>query len=100
MNGQILTIISAALLSIILEYVPKVKDWFGKLTAAQKKQVNGLGVILIALVIFGLGCWQALELPGWFPVVGCTQAGAWEMVAAVAVALGVNQGVHLLTKKG
>jgi len=33
-------------------------------------------------------------------VVGCTQAGAWEMVAAVAVALGVNQGVHLLTKKG
>ena len=99
MDGQILTIIAAAVLSLALEYLPGVRVWFDGLTPAQKRQVNGLGVVAIAAAVFGLGCWPALSLPGWFPAVPCTQGGAWEMIAAVAVALGVNQGVHSLTKR-
>lgn len=93
-----LTAIASALLSLGLEYLPKVDVWYDSLTSKQKKQVMGVLLIVAALGAYFASCYTP------FIVVACSEQGFWETIQTLATAflmggIPVSQGIHKLTKK-
>ncbi len=92
-----LTAVAGAILAIALEYVPYVKDWYNERSPDAKKQIVGLLLIIAACGSFIAGCYSP------FGVAECSEAGAWELVAGVGLALlagtATNQTTHALTKR-
>ncbi len=88
-----LTTIAAALLAVLAEYVPGLKDWYGSLTETYKKLVM-LGLLVIVVgVTFGLSC------AGWLNAWQCNEVGLRDALYALALAIAANQGTHLLTRR-
>lgn len=95
MNADQLTIIAAAILSLLFGYVPGLKDWYEKLdTAPKKAAVMGIVLIVAAAGSFALSCANLVDIG-----VVCTKPGAVEFVLVVFQALAVNQGTYALFVK-
>lgn len=92
-----LTMIAGTLLSLGVEYLPKVKDWYATRLADSKRQIMGLLLVISAGGAYLLGCYSP------FFITACTEAGAWELVWSLVLALlagaSTNQATHTLTKK-
>ena len=76
-----------------LEYLWFVKDAFDKLDPRKKQTVNASGIFIVTAIIYGLSLGNVIK--GFSPDLE-------GLIAALMVfftALGVNQGVHLGTKK-
>lgn len=89
-----LSYILAGLLAIAFDWFPGLQDWFSTLSELKKRQVMGLTLALIVLALYGLGC---------AGVIGgqtCDQAQFVQLAQIWFVAVGINQGVHQLTKPG
>lgn len=86
-------LIFAALLALLLEWLPGVSAWWQGLTPARRTTLNAFGVALISIVVMLLSCYRGNECPAdvWGAV------GDFLLVALLS--LGVNQGVHLATKR-
>lgn len=93
MTAEIAIYIASTVLSLALEYIPGLADWYGALDPARKRLIM---LALLALVVggaFGLSC------AGLMAVFACTLAGGYEAIRVFLVAVGVNQGVHLISKR-
>ena len=85
--------LASAILALALEYLPPFAGWYGQLSEGYKRLVM---VGLIAGVVggaFGLSC------AGMLSVWVCSWAGAFAAVKVFLLAIGVNQGVHFISKR-
>lgn len=79
--------------AIGLEYMWFVKDWFDKLDEAKKRTVNGAGIFAVTAIVYGLSLANIIN--GFSPDIN----GAVAALIIMFTALGVNQGVHMGTKR-
>jgi hypothetical protein len=96
MNVSTLTpaVLAAALLSIVLEWLPGVASWWHALTPAKRAAINALLVALISIISVYGNC----------KVWGSTcPADLWAAIAEVLLtallAAAGNQAVHAMTKR-
>lgn len=90
---EFLAYLLAGLVAILFDWFPKLSEWFDALGALKKQQFMGLLLALIVVVIFGGACLKVF-VTGF----ACDQAGFAQVAQVWLIAVGVNQGVHLLTK--
>ena len=96
MTNESLTpaVIAAALLSIVLEWVPGVAGWFAGLTPARRAGINALLVALISVVAVLGNCYW------WGDVCPASVWGAVGDILIVALlAAAGNQAVHAMTRR-
>jgi len=90
---EFLLVIVAGVLALAFDYFPGVAAWFDALKADAKRQLNAVLVIGTAAVIFAGTCFS------WFITnLICSVKGGFDTLYIVFLAIGVNQGVHLLLK--
>lgn len=88
----LLASIAGVLLSLIMSYVPGLKDWYDGLTA-QSKQLVMLGLLLLVSVgVFLLSCGALVQYG-----VTCDVAGAWGLIQVFIAAMIANQGTYSIT---
>ncbi len=87
-------LIFSALLALILEWFPGVSAWWEVLTPARRTTLNAFGVALISIAVMLLSCYRGNQCPAdvW--------AAVGDFLLVALLSLGVNQGVHLATKRG
>jgi hypothetical protein len=90
---EALIAIAAAVLAILFDWMPKLKDWYNEFGEGQKRGIMSVLLLLITGAIFGLNCAGWLQT-GWI----CSSAGILDAVVLLIYAIAVNQGVHKLTK--
>lgn len=88
-----LSALAGMILSLVLEYVPGIAGLYDGLTAVQKRLVMLVLLLLSAGGLYGLSCADLVLY------VECTAQGILELLGMIGVAIGVNQGTYLLTKK-
>ena len=93
MTVEQLGAIAGVILSLVLAYAPKIKDWYDTKTAAEKAQIMGALLVLSAFGVFGLSCANLYAL------VPCTVEGAKDLLGVLIAALVANQASFLLLVK-
>ena len=90
---DLLVVIVAGVLAFVFDYFPWLKEKYDQLQEYQKKQLMFVLIFVESTVIFAGGCL------GWFAIaLTCDVQGVLGMFSIFLVAIGVNQGVHTLTK--
>lgn len=90
---EMLLVVIAGLLALAFDYFPKLAAWFDPLDVSVKRQVMAGLVIGLGLVIF------AGECAGLFVTnLVCDVKGFFDLCYVLFLSIGVNQGVHILTK--
>ena len=92
---EFLSVAGAALLAVLFDWFPGLRTWFDGLSVDQKRQTAGGLVVLVVALVYGLQCANLLQTG-----LTCDQVGLSQIVYTALIALGVNQGFHLLTKPG
>lgn len=93
MNAEQLALIAAAVLSLVLAYIPGIEAKYGELEGKKKAFVM-LGLLAtVSVGVFAISC-AGLE-----PLVACTQEGAWGLAGLFISALGINQLTFLVAVK-
>lgn len=93
MTVEIVTSILAILISLLADYFPGFKDWFGNLDPT-KKRLFMLGAGLIVVYgAFGLSC------AGLFTYWACTWDGAFEAFKLFLAFMVLNQTTFLVSPK-
>lgn len=87
-------VLAAAILSILLEWLPKLSDWWHALTPARRAGINALLVALISVVAVVGNCYL------WGDV---CPANVWDAVGDILIvallAAAGNQAVHAMTRR-
>lgn len=92
---EFLAYLLAGLLALLFDWFPKLSAWFDTLSPLKKQQIIGLLLAVIVAVIFGGIC------AGLFTsTYACDKAGIAALVQIWLICVGINQGVHALTKPG
>lgn len=76
-----------------LEYLWFVKDWFDKLEPRKKQTANAAGIFIVTAAAYGLSVANVIN--GFSPDLN----GLLAALVVFFTALGVNQGIHMGTKK-
>lgn len=87
MDSEVLITLSAAILSALFMFIPKLRVAFAGLPSEHKLYVNVVLVILLALFMFLGTCTRFLPIPG----VVCDQSGLKTLLVYVFLAVGGNQ---------
>ena len=95
-SAEELCVAAGVLLSLGFSYVPGLNEWFGALAPTRKRLVMLAGLLLVTGGVFALSCLQA---PLGLEKVTCTQAGAWGLLRALAMAAIANQSAYALTPR-
>jgi pilus assembly protein Flp/PilA len=90
---EFLSVAGAALLALLFDWMPGIRQWFDGLTESQKRQTAGGMVMLVVLLIYALQCANLVQTG-----LTCDQVGFTQIVYSALLALGVNQGIHLIAK--
>lgn len=97
MSAENLTLIAAALLSLLFSYVPKLNTWFDGLDGLYKRLIMLVLLLVVAGGSYGLAC------AGWGVEFGvaltCDKVGAVGMVKALILAIMANQSTYALSPK-
>jgi len=93
MTPEQLIAIGAALLSLLMEYIPPFSGWYEKLAPGYKRLFMAGLLFVVVGGAFGLSC------AGLLVVFACSWAGAWAAVQVWLFAIAINQGIHLVFKK-
>ena len=93
MTPEQLIAIGAAVLSLLMEYLPPFSGWYEKLSPGYKRLFMAGLLFIVVGGAFGLSCASLLT------VFVCTWVGAWAAIQVWLLAIAINQGVHLLFKK-
>ncbi len=94
MNTDItLSALAGMLLSLGMEYIPGIAPRYEALAPVQKRLVMLLLLVVTAGALFGISCADLMAY------VECTARGIMELLGMIGVAIGVNQGTYMLTKK-
>jgi hypothetical protein len=91
-NASIAAIV-ATVISLLLEWFPRVRTWWEKFTSPQKQGMMAGVVALISLAVVGVNCARGLSCPAdWWAVLA-------NIFLTFLAAAAVQQGVHQLTKR-
>jgi hypothetical protein len=91
-SSEWMIIILGAVLSLVFSLTPGLRVWFAK-QATEVKQLFMAGVTLvIAIVVFGLGCYSILQTD-----IACTAQGVFDLLIIYFMAVAANQGVYKVT---
>jgi hypothetical protein len=89
MTPEVLSSLSAAAWSLVLAYVPGIKQWYDSLTTERRPVVFAVLVIVTACAIFGFSC------AGWFGFsVPCTEVGVQSLLVSIVMALATGGGFY------
>lgn len=80
-------------LSLILEYVPWLRDKWNKLDKQQKKVASVGLMFVITLGVYGLSCFTTWS--AW----ACPDSNVVSFIGNLILAIAANQGVHRATKR-
>lgn len=86
-------VVFSVLLSLLLEWVPNLADWWASLTTGKRASLNALGVALISIAVMFYKCQVGDTCPA-----NITQAIVDFLLVAL-LSLGANQGVHRTIKR-
>lgn len=92
---ELMPVILGVVLSLVFTYAPKLQLWYSSLAANHKAGIQLLGIILISLAYFGLGCTTWAARIG--IMVPCNADGIWVLLVVLAKTLMANQAAYLLT---
>jgi hypothetical protein len=93
MTPEQLIAIGAAVLSLLLEYIPPFSTWYEKLAPGYKRLFMAGLLFVVVAGAFGLSC------AGIIVLFACSWAGVWAAVQVWLFAIAINQGIHLVFKK-
>ena len=88
-----LIFIGAAVLSLLMEYIPPFSGWYEKLSPGYKRLFMAGLLFIVVAGAFGLSCTALIA------VFACSVVGAWAAVQVWLFAIAINQGIHLVLKK-
>jgi hypothetical protein len=91
MASEQLSSIAGVALSLAFAYIPGVKEWYAGLEKTMKSTVMALLIIAIAIVAFGLSCYDFVQIG-----IVCDKVGAVALVSNVIAALVANQSAYVL----
>lgn len=94
MTPETLSAIAAGLLSLVLAYVPGVRERFAALATDQRRAVVGALILVSAIGALGATCANV------YVTVTCDPDGVNVLVRCVIAALVSNQGTYTLLVKG
>jgi hypothetical protein len=90
---EFLTCLLGALLAILFDWFPGLAGWYGALSQGKKRQSMAVLLLGAVLLLFAASC-AGLTVDG----AGCDKAGLTTLLQNYLLAVGVNQGTHLLFK--
>jgi hypothetical protein len=91
-SPELLGLIAGALLSWVVDNVPYVKTWFGKLDTLTKRWAMRGMLVLTSLSLIGLTCWPVTaSILGKYILLSCSEAGLVNLVEVAFFALVGNQ---------
>ena len=97
MTPELLSSISAILISLAASYLPGFSAWFETLDGAYKR------LLMLALISAAAACSYALACAGWLSGFGvelqCSQAGMITLSQAFVAALIANQAAYTMTPR-
>lgn len=97
MSAEMLAGYAGVVLSLLFSYVPGLAPWFDGLDKKWKQLIMGMSLVVVAGVIYALGC---AGISGDFGLaVTCDRKGAVELINMLMAALVANQGAYLITRK-
>lgn len=94
MDGSTDILIAAgAVLAVVLERAPRIKDWMDRLPSKQKQILVVAILFVLSMGVYGLSCFTQLS------ALGCPDGTFLSFVVDLVLGLAASQGVHLLTKR-
>lgn len=97
MTENTLGAIAGAVLSLLFEYVPRLREWYDGRSEEGKRLIMLAVLIGVSAGIFGLSC------AGRSTAVSCSEDGIWqligELVATITFSVIGNQSMHRITKR-
>lgn len=87
---EFLAMVAGAVLSLAFSYIPGLKSLYDPLSGVWKRVVMAGLLLVVALVLFGLGC------AGIVGGVSCDKSGVIQLVSVFIAALMANQSTYLL----
>ena len=85
----------AGISAILFDWFPGLSSWFGNLTSLKKQQIMATLLLAIILLIY-LGSCTGILAAGFT----CDKTGFAALFQVYLISVGINQGVHLLSKPG
>ena len=92
-NAAFLTATAAAILALLFDYAGGLAEWYDQLSDIQQRQLMGGLLLLVAVGVFLGQCFNIFVTN-----LACTQTGAMDLLYQFLLAVGINQGVHMMTK--
>lgn len=93
MSAEQLVALVAAILALLFAYIPGFATWFNPLQAETKRLIMLGLLVVVSAIIFALSC------TGIASYVQCTQAGVWEYLKILGVAVIMNQSLFAISPK-
>ncbi len=90
---DLLAYIFAGLAAVLFDWFPGLSTWYGNLSELKKRQVMGAVLVVVLGIIYGGVCVKVFTSQ-----ISCDATGLAALVQVLLISLGINQGVHLLTK--
>lgn len=84
---------AGVVVSLLLAYVPGLKDEFEKLSGVKKRAALGVALVLVSVAVYSLGC------AGIVGMVACNQSGAVGVIRALVAALIASQVAYVVEGK-
>jgi len=86
----------AIILSLLFSYIPGLNTWYAGLKDEFKRLLMLGLLVLVAIVVYALACWQLLEdLTG--IILTCDRSGLIGMIRILVVAIIANQSVYSIS---
>lgn len=92
-DAAFLTATAAAILALLFDYAGGLAEWYDQLSEIRKKQLMGGLLLLVSVSVFLGQCFNIFATN-----FSCDQAGAMDLLYQFILAIGVNQGTHVLFK--
>jgi len=93
-SPDLLAYLLAGLVAVLFDWFPGLRERFDTLREMQKRTVMAVVLAVIVAGIFGLGCLGVLAR------MTCDKTQVANLAQVFLVAVGINQGTHLLFKPG
>lgn len=90
---EFLSYLLAGLIAILFDWFPGLAAWFDDISELKKKQVMAGLLLIVVLIIYGGICGQIFTT-----TYTCDKAGFASLFEVFLIAVGINQGIHALTK--
>jgi hypothetical protein len=95
MSAEELSAAAGIILSLLFNYIPKIREKYDLLDETGKRLVMLAVLIVVTITVFTLACLKLLEDFGL--TITCDRAGAIELLRVLIVAIIANQSVYAIS---